>query len=311
MNANELRHRVVSVLLQASEPLTLAELGAAGEMSERQLRAALKALVGEALVVEGKLVAGKAEPQYRWAARWRERAQRTAVDSRQRLLATMAPLAEAHGRDIDIEGAPATTFHDYIVSQYTPPADKRFLVFLQCSVRRPFSSSPSHASMRRAIAAATGFDPGKDFDRCPVHVVVLASKIGPVPYDLEDVYSANVGGAGVKHFRPEHYERTKPILAARMAGYVIAHGRHYKRIATFTEGRYAEVMAEACKACQAAFPILPTQDGPTVVRIGKSTPRKYWEKYWIQLYLEIVNWLPPAARKQAAERLKSLDVAYR
>jgi len=308
MNTNELRHRVISILLQADEPLTLAELGAACQVSQRQLRAALKALVEEALVAEGKLVAGKPEPQYRWAARWHERTQRTAVDARQELLVTMSPLAEAHGRDI--EGAPATTFHEYVVKQYTPPVDKRFLVFLQCSVRRPFSSSPSHASMRRAIAAATGFDPSKDFDRCPVHVVVLASKIGPVPYDLEDVYPANVGGGGVKQFRPEHYERIKPILAGRMAGYVIAHGRHYKRIATFTQGRYAQVMAEASNACQTTFPILPAQDGPRVVRIGKSTPRKYWEKYWIQLYLEIVNWLTPAARKQAAARLKGLDVEY-
>ena len=311
MNANEARHRVISVLLQASEPLAVDELSAAGELSERQLRPALKALVGEALVVEGELVTGKAAPQYRWAARWRERTQRTAVDSRQKLAATMAPLAEAHGRGIDIEGAPATTFHEYIVNRYTPPPDKRFLVFLQCSVRRPFSSSPSHASMRRAIAAATGFDPSKDFDRCPVHVVVLASKIGPVPYDLEDVYPANVGGGGVKHFRPENYERIRPILAGRMAGYVIAHGQQYKRIATFTEGRYGQVMAGASKACQVEFPILPIRDGPKVIRIGKSTPRKYWEKYWIQLYLEVVRWLSPAARKQAAARLKSLDVEHR
>ena len=63
-------------------------------------------------------------------------------------------------------------------------------------------------------------------------------------------------------------------------------------------------------ASQVDYCILPVSYGPNVVRIGSSKPRKYWEKYWIQLYLEIVYGLPPAARKQAAERLESVDVEY-
>ncbi len=201
-------------------------------------------------------------------------------------------------------------FHDYVVNEYKPPRDKRFLVVLQCSVRRPFSSSPSHASMRRAIAAATGCDPSEDFEMCPVHVVVLASKIGPVPYELEDVYPANLRGGGVKHFNRDYYAHVKPILAERMAQYIIAHKDSYDRITTFTEGRYGEVMEEARKIAPVDFLILPVADGPRIIQMGRSTPRKYWERYWIQLFLEIVSWLDADAQAGARARLDEMNVRY-
>jgi hypothetical protein len=172
--------------------------------------------------------------------------------------------------------------------------------------------------MRRAIAVATRYDPSpsRDFERCPVHVVVLASKIGPVPYELEDIYPANVSGGGVKHFDKKYYERVKPILADRMAQYVIAHRDNYDHIATFTEGRYGEVMKEARKIVVDSlgedyhFPVLPILDGAQVIRRGKSFPRKYWERYWIQLYLEILSWLDPIMQTQAEGRLEKMKVKY-
>ena len=44
--------------------------------------------------------------------------------------------------------------------------------------------------------------------------------------------------------------------------------------------------------------------------MDKSTPRTYWAKFWIQLYLEIVSWLDPALQAQAQARLKKLKVKY-
>ena len=35
------------------------------------------------------------------------------------------------------------------------------------------------------------------------------------------------------------------MLASRMADYLVAHGRCCDRVASFTEGRYAEIMMEA------------------------------------------------------------------
>ena len=309
MDREAVRYRVISVLLQAGGPLTLPELVAESGCARQQAVPVLEELADEQQVIEGRLCAGKPTPQYCWWACWaREIERRTAV-WKQQIRAAVSAVRSASERWPDIDSPSTMAFHDYVINEYKPPEDKRFLVFLQCSVRRPFSSSPSHASMRRGIFAATGYDPGADFVRCPVHAVVLASKVGPVPYELEDVYPANVRAGGVKHFSPEHFARAKPILAERMAQYTRAHGDNYDRIATFTEGRYGEVMAAARELSGVEFPILPAPSGPRVVRMGDSKPRKYWEKYWIQLYLEIVDWLPESRREEAQARLEELQVA--
>jgi len=317
LKRNEVRYRIISTLLQAGGPLPLPELLDGCGVGEGELAPVLRELVNGGLVIEGELLPGRPAPQYCWAARWEEMAQRRAADARRALRTALEPTETVPGSQLDVESDPAVAFHNHVISEYRPPTDKRYLVFLQCSVRRPFSSSPSHASMRRAIAVATGNDPRKDFERCPVHAVVLASKIGPVPYELEDLYPANVRGGGVKHFDTAYYARVKPILAERMAGYVIAHGHNYERITTFTEGRYAEVMQDArdivVERCgeTATLPILPRLSGPRVVRMGQSRPRQYWARYWIQLYLEIVSWLEPDQRALAKARLEKLQVEVR
>jgi hypothetical protein len=225
--------------------------------------------------------------------------------------------------ELNVDSRPSKAFYDYVVGtethrEYCPPANKRFLVILQCSVRRPFSSAPSHAPMRRAIRVATGYDPRRDFAACPVHVVVMASKIGPVPYELEDLYPANVRGGGVKHFRPETYKRVKPILAARMAQFILAFRDQYEQITSFTEGRYSEVLDQArtIAAKQAGkglrFSILPKAGGACVTRsTSGAAPHQYWARYWIQLYLEVVSWLDPDQQTEAQARLNKLNIEYR
>ncbi len=311
MNQSEVRYRVIATLLQADGPLTLMELATRCGMAQEEIRPTLRGLVGEDLVVEGQLLPEKAALQYRWATRWRREAEARTLSSRRKLRAIVRSPAVLQEEGIDVESQAALAFHDHVIHAYSPPKDKRFCVFLQCSVRRPFSSSPSHASMRRAISVATGYDPRHDFQRCPVHVVVLASKIGPVPYELEDVHPANVRAGGVKHIDGATYARVKPILAERMAQYIMAHGDSYDRMATFTEGRYAEVMREAKERAAVDFPVLPDLEGPSVLRMGRSIPLRYWQKYWIQLYLEIVSWLGPTMRARAEERLRAMDVEYR
>ncbi len=312
MNQNEVRYQVISALLQAVGPLTFDELLTQCGLAEKEIRPILKELVNKNLVVEGELLPDKPAPQYCWGARWTKEAERRATESKQKLQAIVSPTEVVPERELDIDSDPVLTFYNHVINEYKPPKDKRFLVFLQCSVRRPFSSSPSHASMRKGISVATGYDPSprKDFESCPVHVVVLASKIGPVPYELEDVYPANVSGGGVKHFDREYYARVKPILAERMAQYIIAHRDNYDQIATFTESRYGEVMKEAKNIAEVNFPILPVLDGPRIMQIGKSIPRVYWGKYWIQLYLEILSWLEPAQQAQAKTRLEEMGVKY-
>ena len=327
MDPKEVRYVIISTLLQAGEPMALDDLLDQSGITAKEASPILKELVSKNLVVEGELIPDRPKPQYCWEARWTKEAERRTTESKQKLKSIIEPALnklaacsteKVRERELDIDSESVLAFYDYVINEYKPPKDKKFLVFFQCSVRRPFSSSPSHGSMRRAISVATGYDPSpsKDFKSCPVHVVVLASKIGPVPYELEDIYPANVRGGGVKHFGSRYYEHVKPILAERMAQYAITHKENYERITTFTESRYGEVMEEAreiivdCCGPALYFPVLPVMDGAQILRMGKSMPRTYWEKYWIQLYLEIVSWLEEDLQEQAEERLNRMDVRY-
>lgn len=310
MRTAEARHRLVRALLQAEGPFGLPALAAQSGVPEDDLTPLLQAMVNAGQVVAGDLTPGQPGPQYRWAGYWEELARTEARDSR-RSLTTAVDAAErlpAHLLTIDCDDVVA--FHRYIIDEYAPPKDKSFLVFFQCSVRRPFSKSPSHAPMRRAIAVATGADPAKEFETCPIHVVVLASRIGPVPYELEDTYPANVGSGGVKHFAPDHYARVRPVLARRMAEYMTSHGERYRQMAAFADGRYAEVLKDAQTLAGIDFPVLPDKQGVAVTCMGTSRPRTYWAKYWIQLYNEIVPWLAPAVQRDAATRLTKLEVEW-
>jgi len=311
VNRNEIRYKLISTLLQADGPLTFIELVIGSKIAEEEALPVLKDMVSGHLVVEGELLTDRPAPQYCWAARWEKEVKRRATGSKLKLRTIVNRASMTREERLDIDSEPVLAFNDYVINEYKPPVNKRLLVFLQCSVRRPFSSSPSHASMRRAISVATGYDPSKGFERCPVHVVVLASMIGPVPYELEDVYPANVGGGGVKHLDWAQYSHVKPILAERMARYIIAHRGSYDHISTFTESRYGEVMKDARKIAAVDFRILPMEKGARVMRMGRSIPRKYWEMYWIQLYLEIVSWLKPIQRANAEARLREMEVKYR
>ena len=305
MNDNELRSELIAALLQAGGPLSLAQLAEGTKAAKKQPGSALAGLVNEGLVLEGKLLHNTPAPHYCWWACWERLVEERTAQVKESLRAD----ADAQTSAPEIDSQPTRAFHDYIINEYRPPEDKRILVFFQCSVRRPFSTSPSHASMRRAISVATGHDPANDFLRCPVHVVVMASKVGPAPYELEDVYPANVRSGGVKHFSDEHYAAVKPILAERHAEYITAHRDCYDHIASFTQGRYGEVMGATREIAGVDFPIFPT-DGPRILRMGEKKPRPYWEKYWIQLYLTIVDWLSPTHRAEAEARLRGMEVEY-
>jgi hypothetical protein len=81
-------------------------------------------------------------------------------------------------------------------------------------------------------------------------------------------------------------------------------------MATFTEGRYGEVMAEAARLSGVEFPILPVKGGPRILHLAGSPPRTYWQKYWIQLCLEIMSWLDASQRLRGEARLRRQRVVY-
>ena len=286
MPPSRTRQCVAAALLDAGEPLTPDELAARCGLPKARLRRALAALVSDGAVDECGRTPNGHVSHYRWTTR-------------------------TSALHLPIDSGPVLDFNHYVVHHYTPPADKRILVVFQCSVRRPFSKSTSHGSMRRAVYAATGYWPRKQFARCPVHVVVLASTVGPVPYELEEVCPATIRRVGVKHFSEDYYQHVRPILARRMADYIAAHRACYDHIATFTHGRYGDVMRMAGQLADVHFPILPVPGGTRVVHLGGSPPRTYWQKHWIQLTLQLIEWLDPDQQAQARARLKRLKVTYR
>lgn len=300
VSAAEDRHLLTQQLLQADGPLTRVELARRAGLTATVAGRALRDLVDAGQVVE-------ADGGFRWAARQRDDDARHGRTQRRALAADLAALEPRFGDDADVDDEPAARFHAYVTGDYRPPADKPWLLLVQCAVRRPFSSAPSHASIRRAVAAATGADPGTDPDSSPVHVVVLASRVGPVPYDLQDLYPASIRAEGVKRLSPADYGRVRPILVERMADYLRAHGDRYRRVVAFGEGRYGDILRAAAEASECAFPVLPTADGRRLTRLGRSTPRKYWEKYWIQLFDELRAGLAVDEAVVADRRLADLD----
>ena len=292
MTSAEAHYRVAAELLRSERPLTLAEVVEATGVRRAACLSALDDLEATRDIGSGELIPGEPGPQYAWG-------ELPADDSSRRV---------PPGLNSEL----VKRFNRFVINDYKPPAGKKHLVFFQCSVRRPFSTSPSQASMRRAVQMATGYDPAprNDFAKCPIHVVVLGSLIGPVPYDLEEVYPATVSFGGVGHFSDSDYSIVRPILAERMAAYITANKRRYQTYATFTSGRYGEIMSDAAELAGVAMAVFPDPRGPKVIRIGDSRPRTYWQKYWIQLCLEIANQLGPAGKRATRRRLAQHNVEY-
>jgi len=227
----------------------------------------------------------------------------SAAEGRADIMRRIVRPEEQRREDIHPTSKPVLEFYHYVISEYAPPPDKDMLVIFQCSVSRPYSKSPSHAAMRKAIRLATGKDPKAEFEDCRCHVVVLSSVIGPVPYELETAYPADERGGGVKHMSPREYEAAKPILAERMAAYLRRWHDRYRVITSFTEGRYGEVMEAARKLAGLQFAIYPDWRGRRI-----AGGRKYWDKYWVQVFDELLKGMNEKERGEAMDRLAAEGV---
>lgn len=226
-----------------------------------------------------------------------------------RLAALRAELRQAVGQggEPGLHSPAAVAWCRFMVERYQPPAGQSIGLVLQCSVRRPFSRSPSHAPLRRAVRLATGVDPAVDFARCPVHVVVLASHLGPVPYELETEPPASLRAPGVKQMSDSAYAAARPVLAERLAAYLTRHGGEWQHLLAFCDGRYAEVAELTAALAGRELTILPDPDGPQVRRLADTVPRAYWQRYWIQLCLALLDRLPEETAAGGRGRLGALD----
>jgi hypothetical protein len=288
MTHQEARFRLATVLLRAGGPLTLRELASAAEVTGVFAREAADGLVdaGDVLLVEERGV----EPRYRWAAELDAGSKQSPPTP-----PALASMVVRH-------------FVEYVLHGYSPPAQARVLAVFQCCVGRPFYRTQSHAFMRHAVQAATGEDPYHQATTCPVHVVVLGSWIGPVPYELQNVYPATVSAGGVKQMSEAAYARAKPVLVERMAEYLRVHGSRYESVVTFTDGRYADVMREAARVSRRTVTVLPEASGARVERYQGGRPRTYWQRYWVQLALELGRLAGSRGYAATLRRLREMGV---
>lgn len=75
-------------------------------------------------------------------------------------------------------------FREYVETRYIPPPEKRIILILPCSARKPYSDSKSHRKFSDVLERAIG--PKRDL----VAETIVTSPLGVVPRELERIYPA-------------------------------------------------------------------------------------------------------------------------
>ncbi|MBD3406211.1 MAG: hypothetical protein GF411_08885 [Candidatus Lokiarchaeota archaeon] len=75
-------------------------------------------------------------------------------------------------------------FRDFVKNRYQPPTQKKAVLLLPCSARKPYSDSRSHKRFQRAIDSALGSV------KHQLSEVILTSPLGLVPRELERIFPA-------------------------------------------------------------------------------------------------------------------------
>jgi archaeosine synthase alpha-subunit len=99
-----------------------------------------------------------------------------------------------------------------IMEQYVRPADKKVLLLLPCSAKKPYSSSKSHQAFKRVITSLSNFD--------VVHEVIITSPLGAVPRELELYYPAAQYDIPVTG----HWDREEVAMVQEMVRHMVSFG---------------------------------------------------------------------------------------
>jgi archaeosine synthase len=114
-----------------------------------------------------------------------------------------------------------------VFDRYEPP-QRRILLLLPCSARKPYSRSPSHRKFSDAIASYRGH----------VHEVILTSPLGVVPRELEVVYPAAFYDIPVTgHWDAEE----RAWVASCLRNYLEHHSQRYEHIVAHLSGAYRDM----------------------------------------------------------------------
>jgi len=99
-----------------------------------------------------------------------------------------------------------------IMQRYVRPADKKVLLLIPCSAKKPYSSSKSHQAFKRVLTSLNNFD--------VVHEVIITSPLGVVPRELELYYPAAQYDIPVTG----HWDREEVAMVQEMVKHIVSFG---------------------------------------------------------------------------------------
>jgi archaeosine synthase alpha-subunit len=99
-----------------------------------------------------------------------------------------------------------------IMERYVRPADKKVLLLIPCSAKKPYSSSKSHQAFKRVLTSLSNFD--------VVHEVIITSPLGAVPRELELFYPAAQYDIPVTG----HWDREEVAMVQEMVKRIVSFG---------------------------------------------------------------------------------------
>jgi archaeosine synthase alpha-subunit len=144
------------------------------------------------------------------------------------------------------------TSYRYIIDEYEV-APRDIAIFMPCSVRKPYSASPSHQLIRMIISQV--FDP-------PQYHIVIFGTCGIVPSELEEMYPY----AHYKYMLGKCKDETVledflRIETGRVAGYLDKTRNIYKYRIGYCLGIFREALIRGSKESGVPIDIiLPTRD---------------------------------------------------
>jgi archaeosine synthase len=114
-----------------------------------------------------------------------------------------------------------------VLNRYEPP-QRRILLLLPCSARKPYSRSPSHRKFSDAIAPYRGH----------VHEMILTSPLGVVPRELEVVYPAAFYDIPVTGYWDAE---ERAWVTSCLRNYLELHHQRYEHIIAHLNGAYRDM----------------------------------------------------------------------
>jgi archaeosine synthase alpha-subunit len=99
-----------------------------------------------------------------------------------------------------------------IMERYVRPADKKVLLLIPCSAKKPYFSSKSHQAFKRVLTSVSNFD--------VIHEVIITSPLGAVPRELELFYPAAQYDIPVTG----HWDREEVAMVQEMVRHIVSFG---------------------------------------------------------------------------------------